>query len=266
MPIDIGGSVINSVGAKILTDSSIVNSGLILHLDAAQSSSYPGSGTTWTDLSGVMGNVNVQNRTSDWSFAVEPSTKTYCLYNATDRTSTPGINIPLTNFNKGAGAIELWIKPAGNHTGGHGYFVNGDGNSYTNNEYWFWFGTWDTSNVVYFRQGNASTCCNDVTVIGWAATYYPLNTWVQIAITWNVAAGRAAIYRNGVLLNSRSDMPTNISTTTNPTSTGQLFNGHSRGDNMQFKGYCSIYRIYNTELTAAQMYQNFTANHNRFGL
>ena len=265
MPVDIGVSVINSVGAKILTDSSIVNSGLILHLDAAQSSSYPGSGTTWTDLSGVMGNVNVQNRTSDWSFAVDPSTKTYCLYNATDRTATPGIDISMTNFNKAAGAIELWIKPAGNHTGGHGYFNNSDGNSYTNASNWFWFGTWDTSNIVYFRQGNASTCCNDTTVSSWSSTYYPLNTWVQIAITWNVAAGRTAIYRNGVLLTSRSDMPTNIPST-NPTSTGQLFNGHTRGDNMQFKGYCSIYRIYNTELTATQMYQNFTANQSRFGL
>ena len=31
--------------------SSIVNSGLVLHLDAGNTSSYPGSGTTWTDLS-----------------------------------------------------------------------------------------------------------------------------------------------------------------------------------------------------------------------
>lgn len=31
--------------------SSIVSSGLVLHLDAGNTSSYPGSGTTWTDLS-----------------------------------------------------------------------------------------------------------------------------------------------------------------------------------------------------------------------
>lgn len=31
---------------------SIVRSGLVLHLDAANTKSYPGSGTTWTDLSG----------------------------------------------------------------------------------------------------------------------------------------------------------------------------------------------------------------------
>jgi hypothetical protein len=265
MPIDIGGTSIDSIGARLLKNNSIVTSGLILHLDAAQSASYPGSGTTWTDLSGVMGNVNVQNRTSDWSFAVEPSTKTYCLYNATNRTTSAGINISMTNFSKSVGAIEIWVKPTGDHTGGHGYFVNSDGADYTNASNWFWWGTWDTSNIVYLRQGNPSTCCNDLTVSSWSSTYYPLNTWVQLAITWNVSGGRTAIYRNGVLLNSRSDMPTNIPNT-NPTATGQLFNSHTRGDNMQFKGYCSIYRIYNSELSAAQIYQNFTANQSRFGL
>ena len=29
-----------------------VTNGLVLHLDAGQSTSYPGTGTTWTDLSG----------------------------------------------------------------------------------------------------------------------------------------------------------------------------------------------------------------------
>ena len=39
------------------TYANIVTSGLILNLDASNPSSYPGSGTTWNDLSNVMGNV-----------------------------------------------------------------------------------------------------------------------------------------------------------------------------------------------------------------
>lgn len=38
---------------------SIVDSGLILNLDASNTSSYPGTGTTWTDLSGSGNNFNV---------------------------------------------------------------------------------------------------------------------------------------------------------------------------------------------------------------
>lgn len=37
---------------NILWPGSIVSSDLVLYLDAANSESYPGSGTTWTDLSG----------------------------------------------------------------------------------------------------------------------------------------------------------------------------------------------------------------------
>lgn len=41
--------------------SGIVTNGLILHLDAGNSASYPGSGTTWTDLSGNGNNGTLVN-------------------------------------------------------------------------------------------------------------------------------------------------------------------------------------------------------------
>jgi hypothetical protein len=260
MPLNIGGVEINSTRVKYIADTSIITSGLVLNLDATNTLSYPGTGTTWNDLSGVIGNVNINNRNNDWSFRIDPTTKLYCVYNETNRSTgnNPGIDIPNNNgFNKLTGTIELWVKP-GEATGGHGFFNNSDGSFYTNASNWFWFGTWDTSSIVYFRQGNPNTCCNDLTVSSWRSTYYVENVWINIGITWNVSAGRVAIYRNGLLLNSRSNMPTDIPNT-NPTTTAQIFNGHTRSDNMQFKGYCSQYRIYNTELTASQMYQNFSA-------
>jgi hypothetical protein len=39
----------------------IISSGLVLHLDAAQKRSYPGTGTTWTDLSGNGNNGTLVN-------------------------------------------------------------------------------------------------------------------------------------------------------------------------------------------------------------
>ena len=39
----------------------IVDSGLVLALDAADRNSYPGSGTTWTDLSGRGNNGTLTN-------------------------------------------------------------------------------------------------------------------------------------------------------------------------------------------------------------
>ena len=46
----------------IAYNSSIVRDGLVLHLDAANPKSYPGSGTVWKDLSGL-GNDGTINST-----------------------------------------------------------------------------------------------------------------------------------------------------------------------------------------------------------
>jgi hypothetical protein len=48
----------NNYGPRIVTD------GLVLCLDAADRNSYPGSGTTWKDLSGVVGNATLNNSPS----------------------------------------------------------------------------------------------------------------------------------------------------------------------------------------------------------
>jgi hypothetical protein len=257
-----------NAGRTHIATKGIVQSGLVLNLDAGVSSSYPGSGTTWTDLSGVIGNVNIQNRSTDWSFTTDPTTGLPCVFNNSNRTSgnSPGIDIPTNNgFNKLEGTIEMWLKPTGAHTGGHGWFNNSDGSSSTNASNWFWIGTWDTSNILYFRQGNSSTCCNDVTVSSFSATHYPLNVWNLWTVTWNVSSGSALIYKNSVLLSGRTNMPTNIPNT-NPSTTGQLFNGHTRTDNMQFRGYCNTYKIYNRALTAQEIQQNFNATRGRFGI
>ncbi|MFZ2958395.1 MAG: LamG-like jellyroll fold domain-containing protein [Candidatus Ozemobacteraceae bacterium] len=47
--------------AYIVTVDNILRDGLVLHLDAAQSTSYPGSGNTWTDISGNNNNGTLTN-------------------------------------------------------------------------------------------------------------------------------------------------------------------------------------------------------------
>jgi hypothetical protein len=238
--------------------------GLILDLDTFYPDSYSGSGTTWQDLSGVMGNVNVQNRSLDWSFVNDSGINLKVLRNTQNRTSSPGINIPMNNgFNKQTGTLELWIKPEINYTGGHGWFVNSDGNGWTNDANWYWIGTWENSILLYVRHGNSSTCCNDLTISSFQNSY-PLNVWQHWVVTWNTPAGTRSIYKNGVLVTSGS-VPTNV-TNTNPTTTGQMFNGHTRTDNMQFKGSCSVYRMYNRPLTLAEIQTNFNETRTRFNI
>lgn len=239
--------------------SFVSTSGLILNLDATNSLSYPGTGNIWYDLSNTIGNVNVQNRSTDWSFVTDSEINIKCLYNNNNRTSgnSPGIDIPMNNgFNKSAGTIEMWLKPT-SMTGGHGWFNNSDGSSFTNVSGWLWFGTWENSTLIYSRFSSPSSCCHDLAAANWLDTYI-LNKWIHISLTWNLSSTSSAIYVNGNQFLSRTNLPTDIPSS-NPTNTGQLFNGHTRGDNMQFKGYCSMYRIYNRALSATEVKRNFAA-------
>ena len=243
-----------------------VKQGRILDLDASNPASYSGSGTTWNDLSGVMGNVNVQNRTTDWTFTTDTATSQRVLSNSTNRTAgnSPGINIPVNNgYNKVEGTLELWIQPRGDYTGGHGWFNNSDGSTNTNASNWHWIGTWDTSNIIYQRFGNPSLCCNDITISSFQSVY-PLNVWQHWVVTWNIAQGRGAYFKNGTQVQTGT-YPTNVPNST-PTVTGQMFNGHERPTNMQFKGLCNTYRMYNRELTLSEIQQNYNATRGRFGL
>jgi hypothetical protein len=47
MPIDLGGNEINSIGAKLLNDTTLLKSDLFALWDPGLTSSYPGSGTNW---------------------------------------------------------------------------------------------------------------------------------------------------------------------------------------------------------------------------
>ena len=239
-----------------------VTNGLVLWLDPNRQGGY--NGNVVVDHSNTMGDVNIRNRSNDWSITTEGSTGLVCIYNGSNRTSSAGINVPMNNgFNKQTGTIDIWMRPTGDYTGGHGWFNNSDGNGYTNNSNWFWWGSWSNSNYHYARWGNSSTCCNDLSFYGWH-NYYPLNTWFHLVLTYNTTQGRVTLYKNGSQISNRTSLPTNI-TSSNPTNTGQIFNGHQRGDNMQFKGWSSQYRIYNRELSAGEVltnYDTYKAAHN----
>jgi hypothetical protein len=52
MPLNISGSIINSTIVNKYPNTRISKAGLVLHLDASSLESYPGTGTTWYDISG----------------------------------------------------------------------------------------------------------------------------------------------------------------------------------------------------------------------
>jgi len=52
MPFNIGGYIYNGTHADVEDYKNVITRGLVLHLDASALESYPGSGTSWYDMSG----------------------------------------------------------------------------------------------------------------------------------------------------------------------------------------------------------------------
>lgn len=90
----------NTTGDGSVSITCLTNSSLVLHLDAGNTSSYSGSGTTWNDLSGNGSNVTLVSTT--YSSANGGS----IVFNGTSSYANFDANIGSTN----AVTVEMWVK------------------------------------------------------------------------------------------------------------------------------------------------------------
>jgi hypothetical protein len=169
------------------------------------------------------------------------------------------ITVPLsTAFNKTEGTMDFWVYPT-RYNGGNGYFVNRE-DSTPNAADWFWIGPY--SDYFYFRIGNGSDCCsNDLSFGAGAQSVIPLNTWTNMCFTWKINS-TSAIYKNGILYTSRNigNIPS-----TNPANNGRIGLGHANADDY-FHGKMPSVSIYNRQLSASEVFQNFSAKRGIYGI
>jgi hypothetical protein len=222
--------------------SSIITSGLVMNLDAGNASSYPGSGTTWYDLSGS-GNDGTLTLGPTYSSAnggsiVFDGVNDYISFNNLTTSS-----LGLTSAN-GATLI-CWAKITllTRFTGVFTFWSAADNVD---------FG-WDiinsTNNLRIWKNTTQ-------TLTGVSLTPYS-TLWTQYALVSNSSGTIFYINQNQIATTSTSG---NIITTGGR---NLMFGDH--WDN-PIQGNSSNIQIYNRALTAAEVSQNFNALKGRFGL
>jgi hypothetical protein len=88
------------------------------------------------------------------------------------------------------------------------------------------------------------------------------SNWYQVVGTFT--SGTRRLYINGVLVNSDTQSGT-IDTNTNGMSIG-VYGGFNGGRGYYYNGNIASVKVYNRELTASEIQQNFNANRSRFGI
>ena len=226
--------------------SPIVTDGLVFAVDAANYESYPGSGTTWTDLAGsnngTLTNGPTFNSANGGYFDFD---------GADDNCVFSGDAIP-TN-----GEITISFWRSGNASGQH------------SDLFAFTTGTWREvgihtpweTNIVYWQCGNNGTTGNyNFDEISKTASSSEYEGWSNWTFTKNVSTGNMKIYLNGSLWHSGTGKTKNIA------ACNSMYIG-SYGSSYFFsdKDY-ACFSIHNKELTPTEVTQNYNSLKSRFNL
>lgn len=236
-----GGILAGLIGTVGASSASVVTSNLTSYYDASKTASYPGTGTTWYDLSPNGINATLNNTTTFNS----GNGGYFNLNNTGDRDSiTVPYNAALNNSQPFT--VELWLTST-DLTQPY-YYLQGDG----------WSLVQDNNNLIWQQVLNPPGGGQGVfpLQVSPATSYMNPNVWYQLTGTFT--SGSRKLYLNGVEIASDTQQGTRA------TGIGGITIGGSQF--VWFSGNVSILRTYAAVLSAAQVLQNFNADKSRFGL
>ena len=207
----------------------IVTDGLVMCCDAANSKSYPGSGTTFIDVSGNGNHGTLNNSPTH-------DTEGGGCFEFDANTERIVIPIDLQNNQFTVFGFARYTTSSGN-----GRVIS----SHQNN----WLMGWYANNTSYYFAGNA-----------WILTGNGGNTtdWICFAATGDTTADNWKFYRNGIKIADNS----NGGNGPNGITLGGWGNGSAEASNCKV-AYVNAYR---RVLTDAEVKQNYNALKGRFGL
>ena len=229
-------------GAKIVTD------GLVLCLDAANTKSYSGSGTTWSDVSGNAYNASIVG-------SVSHTTENLGCFNMNGSQTSDYITLPvsaLNNLSDGTyWSLEFWIRLDATPSSAAPTYFNSMATTSDNNYY---IARQADSKITPFNESKNSG--SDIsysageklllTIVhkGSSQDYYKNGVF-----SGNYTAGNNVKSTEGWVLNQEQD---------------SVLGGFA--SNQAADMGCYSIRLYNKSLSSSEVQQNFNALRGRFGL
>lgn len=228
----------------MFTGPNTVTDGLVLHLDAANTKSYPGSGTTWLDKSGYRNNGTLTNGPTYSSLNGGS-----IVFDGTNDTVNIGASSKyLSTYH----AYEVWIKTSGlgsnTQSGLLGISFGLTINLQSNGSFNY---------LVYSNEASAY-------IINGTTTGLNLldNNWHHIVCTRGVSA--YGMYVDGIL--NRTGSPGSWTGTNIWAAMDAQIGNNPNNVNLLYMGAIAIVKVYNKALSAQEVLQNYNATKSRFNL
>ena len=218
----------------------IVTDGLVLALDAGNIKSYPGSGTTWSDLSGKGNNVTLTGATYN------SSNSGVFVFDGTDDyvETTSG----WTNFGTDSFTIEVWYK-----TSSASQYETLVGNAPGGGTGTFQLDYNGSNNLRFTTSTNSGEYVD-------SSISLSVGVWKQVVVVREgTGTNQFKIYSNG-------DLNTTGTFNVNLNSSAQLRIGRNRGGVYYYDGEISNVKVYTKALSATEVAQNFNALRGRYGI
>ena len=223
------------LSSQVFSNTSIVINGMTLRLNPGSTTSYSGSGTTWTDVCGNGANITLVNSPTFTS-----GTRPYFTFNGTNQYGTGSKTnvLPTTAYTK---SVWFYLNAyqdnnlVSSQTGGHFLYMGSATNKlYSGHSNWAVF-------TSYASTGTIS-----------------LSTWYMATLTFNTTNGMT-LYINGSQDSTytadksahNGDGSTNVATYAG----GNLLNGRIG------QVFC-----YNRALSSTEVLQNYNATKSTYGL
>jgi hypothetical protein len=246
-------------------NTSIITNGLITCLDAANAKSYPGSGTTWYDLSGNNNHATIHNLTYtsayNGSFSFSNDTSSYVTLSTNINYENLGAS---QNFTIMFGIQKLYYGLYGNNYGDSEILL-GSVTGYT-------YG-WRIIEGSNGTPGAAFTSTHNLTFS--APSRLPNNSSVNnLYMVDSVSTNRPVIFGVSQARNNVSGMINNNFYSTNgftsylgTGTSGSIGNISNTGEGVgAFGGLMTFFHIYNRSLTNDELSQNYNAMRGRHGV
>jgi len=228
----------------------LVSSGLIMHLDAGNALSYPGSGSTWTDISGNSRNVSLNNATYtslNGGGIVFNGTSTWGSYSMSGSGITSAYTIEsvvkigtLNSDSSGSTGFTYWTDGSG----GHGLIKEVD------------------IAPGKFRFAHRYPYGSGSNTDDFASAATPASN-TMYHITYVRGGGTQKIYINGSENSSNNTVQGAFDSGLTQGSLGRLSQSAS---SRYLSGNYHQFRIYNRALSSSEVLQNFNSVKGKFGL